>query len=595
MSMGRRGVLAVVAAVAVISAGLGWALGQRIKSPAEIAAATAAPEPSLITVPVELRELSSRVVVRGTVQSNEETPIRISGAADGSPIVTRMPKERGDELDEGEVAIEITGRPVIVLQGQLPVYRSMGPSMEGPDVEQLEESLLRLGFDPGEVDGIYTSSTAAAVDGLYRSLGYKPSGPSPEEEAALDAAKDRVDQAQRMVNEAGGSSGGVPESVRLQANLQVEQAKRSVEEAKLSKQSGLAELRAAVEAAEAALTQAKHDLTTARDRLAAAQDGTHPDTGQPPTADELAALEAEVEAAEVAVGDQESAVTSAKAAETAQAVQFDNAIADAEAQVKIAVASRSETLAGDGGGGGGSVADARRDLADARSDLADLQATTGVGFPAFELVFVPTLPRRVQSVSVSLGSAAVDSVMTVTGTSTIVESAVSAADRKLLVEGLDAVVEDDELGLAVPAAISFLADDAGGQDLPDDRYAMRLTPIEDLPEEAYSQSLRVTIPISSTGGEVLAVPLAAVSAGAGGGSRVEVQDADGSTRLVDVTAGLSAEGFVEITPRGGSLDAGDRVVVGRDLKLPGADEAEEPDTDTGDSEEGDASREASDG
>ncbi len=591
MRTDRRGLLAVVAAVAVVAAGVGWVLGQRIKSPAEVAAETAPPEPSLITVPVEERELSSRVVVRGTVQSSEETPIRIAGAADGTPIVTRMPKESGDQLDEGEVAIEITGRPVVVLQGELPVYRSMGPSMEGPDVEQLESSLLRLGFDPGEVDGLYTASTATAVENLYRSLGYKPSGPSPEEQAALDAAQDRVTQAQRLVDQAGGSSGGVPESVRLQANLQVDQAKRAVEEAKAAKHAGLAELAAAVKSAESALAEARQALTVAEERLAEARNGSHPDTGAPPSADELAILESDVEIARATVGEQESALAAAKSAQSAQATSFDNTITDAEAQVKIAVASRSETFAShtDGGGeGGASLADARRELSDARSDLADLQAVTGVGFPAFELVFVPTLPRQVQSVSVSLGSAAVDSVMSVTGTSTVIESAVPTADRKLLVEGLEAIVEDDELGLSAAATITFLADDPGGGELPDDRFAMRLTPADDLPEEAFRQSLRVTIPISSTGGEVLAVPLAAVSAGADGGSRVEVQDADGSTRLVDVVTGLAADGFVEITPRGATLEPGDRVVVGRDLQLP---DAGDPDSSGDDAESGDEEQE----
>ena len=50
--------LAVVAGIAVLSAGVGWFAGQRIKSPAEVAAEAAPPEPSLITVPIELRTLS---------------------------------------------------------------------------------------------------------------------------------------------------------------------------------------------------------------------------------------------------------------------------------------------------------------------------------------------------------------------------------------------------------------------------------------------------------------------------------------------------------------------------------------------------------
>ena len=69
--------------------------------------------------------------------------------------------------------------------------------------------------------------------------------------------------------------------------------------------------------------------------------------------------------------------------------------------------------------------------------------------------------------------------------------------------------------------------------------------------------------IATTGGDVLCVPLAAVSAGAGGDSRVELVRADGTTVLAPVDVGLTAEGFAEIHPRQVAVAAGDRVVVGR--------------------------------
>ena len=89
----RTKLLAIIAAVAVGSTAVGWVAGQRIKSPADIAAETAPPEPSLITVPVERRVLSSTVITRGTVGFDEQTEIRVSAssAGDSNPIVTRLP------------------------------------------------------------------------------------------------------------------------------------------------------------------------------------------------------------------------------------------------------------------------------------------------------------------------------------------------------------------------------------------------------------------------------------------------------------------------------------------------------------------------
>lgn len=594
--MNRRVVLAVVATAAVVAALLGWVVGQRIKSPAEIAAEAAPPEPSLITVPVELRELSSRVVVRGTVQSSEETPIQVSAASLGDPVVTRLPKAEGDELVEGEVAVEITGRPVIVLQGELPAYRTMGPSMEGPDVRQLEEALVRLGYDPGVVDESYSGETGSAVEALYQSLGYRANGRTRDEEASIDAARDQVRELERSLESASGSGGGggVPESVRLQADLQVTQAERALTDAR--NDPVVAEATAGLERAEAAVAAAEAERAEAQRRLSEAEAGTHPDTGQPPTEEELAVLREASAAADTAVAEAVDAKTAAAAALESAKVAHHRAIDDAETNLRIAKASRSETLASysagggegeDGNGPGLSVADLNEDLADAREDLNDLLASTGVSFPIEELTFVPTLPREVKTLAVELGSSAQGTVMTVTGASTVLESAISEADRKLLSEGMEAVVEDDELGISMPAIIISLADNPGGGELSDDRYAMRLTPTEELPEMAFGQSLRVTIPISSTGGEVLAVPLAAISAGGDGRSRVEVERREGETELVRVTTGLAADGYVEIEPVGAGLEAGDRVVVGRDLLLPSTDDVENGDgSDTGDGEGG---------
>ena len=96
------------------------------------------------------------------------------------------------------------------------------------------------------------------------------------------------------------------------------------------------------------------------------------------------------------------------------------------------------------------------------------------------------------------------------------------------------------------------------------RYTVVLTPAELSDEQLQAlqgNNVRVSIPVSSTAGEVLAVPLAALTAGPGGESRVEIATGDDDeTRLVEVTSGLAADGYVEIS---GDIAEGDLVVVGR--------------------------------
>ena len=74
-------------------------------------------------------------------------------------------------------------------------------------------------------------------------------------------------------------------------------------------------------------------------------------------------------------------------------------------------------------------------------------------------------------------------------------------------------------------------------------------------------SLRLTIPIESTGGAVTAVPVSALSLTPDGTSRVQVAD-NGVFEFIAVVPGLSANGFVQVTPVDGTLTPGQLVVIG---------------------------------
>ena len=161
--------LVFVVALAVVS----WVAGSRIQSPAEAAARTAPPTPSPILVPVEERVLASDVVTRGTARFGLPQSISLapSPLKSGVGVITTLP-ERGDRFGEGDVLLTVSGRPVFVLQGDIPVYRDLFPGLTGEDVRQLEAALKRLRFDPGPVDGVFDEETTAAVADWYSSAGY---------------------------------------------------------------------------------------------------------------------------------------------------------------------------------------------------------------------------------------------------------------------------------------------------------------------------------------------------------------------------------------------------------------------------------------
>jgi peptidoglycan hydrolase-like protein with peptidoglycan-binding domain len=180
--------LSVVAAVGLASL-VTWFASVQIRSPAEVAARTAPPEPSPILVPVEERRLATKIVSRGTGHygSPRELSVIPSRLKEGRRVITSLPRT-GGVITERDVVLTISGRPTFLLDGTQPAYRDLGPGMFGKDVRQLERALQLSGFAPGRVDGVYDAATGGAVAALYRKHGFEPIVAT---QAQLDAVRPR--------------------------------------------------------------------------------------------------------------------------------------------------------------------------------------------------------------------------------------------------------------------------------------------------------------------------------------------------------------------------------------------------------------------
>jgi hypothetical protein len=196
----------------------------------------------------------------------------------------------------------------------------------------------------------------------------------------------------------------------------------------------------------------------------------------------------------------------------------------------------------------------------------------GVQVPADELLFFANLPRRIDDVTVKVGDELTGPVMTVSNLQLAVDSAVSSNDAKLITVGAPATIVNPELAITASGQVTQIADTPGTNGVDPQRYYLEVTPT-DAPAALVGTSVVLTITVDSTEGEVLAVPVTALSVAADGTSRVEVQEADGTTRFVIVTPGLAAKGLVAVVAEG-PLAAGDLVIVGL-----GADSTGAPTTD----------------
>ncbi|MFI6420071.1 peptidoglycan-binding protein [Streptomyces sp. NPDC050842] len=203
-SRGRLWVGALVVGAVVLTAAGAFA-GTVIKSPAQLAADAAPPPADVLTAAVERRVLRETVVLRGTVVAGQTVPVApvAAGGDGGVPVVTKTPVAVGVAVRAGQVVLEISGRPLFVLPGRLPVYRDLKPGATGDDVAQLQTALTGLGFGRGgDEEGTFGAGTKEAVEGFYAAAGYEPRPAVDDAGAGVDAASDAVTAAERAVDDA---------------------------------------------------------------------------------------------------------------------------------------------------------------------------------------------------------------------------------------------------------------------------------------------------------------------------------------------------------------------------------------------------------
>jgi multidrug efflux pump subunit AcrA (membrane-fusion protein) len=588
----RRNMALMVVGASVLSAAIGIVVGRSIQSPADAAADAAAPTPSRITVPVERRALTARLISNGEVQFNEPTPLRLAGAVGASggatQVVTQIP-ELNRELAEGDVALEVSGRPVFVFEGALPTYRSFEPGTRGPDVLQLEAALERLGVFEGEPDDLYDDATESALDRLYENAGYASEGPSTEQRTQLRAAEKSVQDATAALARARKdlADGGKPVSGAdlLRAQQALQQARDAVPAAEAAATRRNTEAAAAVTAATATRDQVKVQRDAAKTILDAAlvPGAINPETGIEFTAAEIAALRDVLAQRERELVDAESSLRRAVSERDATALDAQKAIDDAKAALTLAQLTYNETVAPkDTTQLREAVRLAEAALLTAQGELLTVQAQVGTKMPSGEMIFLPSLPTTITQVSAEAGKAPGDPVATVSGTTTLIQARISAADADLVQVPTPVDIELRDVDIVTTGRLIEIErqtgggdDDGGGNDGGggnDDEGRLVIIVEPDDPallSQWVGFPARISITVSSTDGDVLAVPVAALSVGPDGDPRVEVErssdDGPDATEFVEVTVGLTAQGYAEISPVGGAtLAEGDRVVVGTD-------------------------------
>lgn len=532
----RRGVRLTALLVVAVALSLGgvW-VGATAVDFGSASITSVGPAPP-VTVFVERRHLFDTVVLNGEVSVPE---IRIDAPApvDGNDlVVTNRPVSVGSEVTEGDIVIYVADRPVFLLEGSAPMFRTIRPSDTGSDVTILQGALRRIGLAIDDADGLYGPSTQAAVTELYRRADLEPL---------------RADQVDAVELESQLSSAKLSEET---ARLGLESAKIAATAAKIEADASVdnaARSLATIEASYALRIQRAEEVVAEAEAYAEAVN-SDPDAS-PET---VAVAEAAVADAELALGlsriEASDAIDAASEAEDLAREQRALAYASADQSVEGATDALDQAMI-------------ERESAEGR--VAAETALTGAIVPRGEFAFLPALPAIVTQVpdhaAIQEGEPLV--VLGLGKPELRVPMSESQADHVALLASdspmvsFEAVIANQSWPIEL---ISIRPTEDSGSDGAEQLVGLFALDMPDR-QPVTDELARVTVSARLTTAPSLVVPLSAVWAGSNSEDQLTVVRPGGVSEDVAIRIVEEAGGWAVVeTINGGRIEEGDEVVVG---------------------------------
>jgi hypothetical protein len=249
--------------------------------------------------------------------------------------------------------------------------------------------------------------------------------------------------------------------------------------------------------------------------------------------------------------------------------------------------------------------DAKQKLATDQQTLGKAEALNGPMVPAGQVAFLPTLPAAVTAVNGTVGAPLSGTLVSLTSGGLSLTGQLMPDQAAGLTAGMPVEVLDESTGTSVKGKVSTLGapttsapvgkvitiggaaqgaaaggsaggtaagGGGGGAAGPNPGAGapagpayvpLSVTPDTPFPAALNGHDVRITILKDATATPVLCVPVAAVFTQASGQTAVTRVDPGGVRTTVPVTTGLTADGYVGVTPTGGTLKDGDQVAVGQ--------------------------------
>lgn len=242
--------------------------------------------------------------------------------------------------------------------------------------------------------------------------------------------------------------------------------------------------------------------------------------------------------------------------------QTPSAAEDRVAQAEDALDAARGDGGAAGGRGAGGTRRAEERLQRARADLAEVRARTGPMLPTSEFVFLPAFPARVAATQAALGAPVKAPLVTLSSGPLEIKGSLNAGQRDLVRKGQSVRILSETTGVTAKGTVASVGPLVQDKETGAAGHPVTIAPDGPLDAELAGSNVQVRIETAASSGKVLVVPVAALFASSDGTTNVVRMLPSGEQRQVAVTAGMSANGMVAVTPRSGAaLRAGERVVI----------------------------------
>ena len=486
----------------------------------------------LTTIKISKGDLAKKEEYNGTLSQVDKAVLNSSITG----VITYLPEE-GTVINYGQVLYAVDNKPVILLEGSTPFYRTLDlTSDEGPDIKQVEEALISLGYaEEGFIaDEKFDETTSSMLNRLY--IDYKietKSEITPSEQVAINAKKDSIEVIEDTI-----SSGGT-------TIVQVNDKKKKLDDAKES----ATEESAAWKAADISIKASEESITLLRDE-------TNPETKEKKAA---GTLDGEIEDLEQSIEKQKRI----KALEEGKESEIDAtealAVETAQKAYDDALEAYNEGI------------DQEAELAKAKEELEDLELTAKSETFSPTNAYASSTPLIVGSYINKVGGAVTINGQMYNISSTGIEVLfwLPAADQDTVALGENVEIElptDERTDTTIKFIDQVVTETQTGNFI---QVKLDVTNPEEI--DIYDQAPVKVFVTTEVSQDVLYVPVNALIALAEGGYAVEIYNGDSETEVfsgesgvdstyVGVEIGVFTDGYVEIV---GNISEGQLVIVPR--------------------------------